>query len=114
MSDSLKLKLLEAIKGEHPNVFSMERLKALLTEINVERMATEGKAFKESNMEKRLRELTWKDDNGYSPISPKKNEKGFLIGYVYNEPQRLEFKNINIEFGGEQGQLTGISLGRAY
>lgn len=105
MKDSLKTKLFEAIKGEYPKVFSMERLKALLSEINVERMATEGKAFKESNMEKRLRELTWEDDNGYAPIRPMKNERGYLTGYLYQEPPRLDFKNVRIEFGGEQGQL---------
>jgi len=105
MSDSLKLKLLEAIKGEHPNVFSMERLKALLTEINVERMESEGKAFKESNMEKRLRELTWKDDNGYAPIRPIKNERGYLTGYVYNEPPRLGFDRVRITLGGMQGSI---------
>ena len=111
MSDSLKTKLFEAIKGDYPNEYSMERLKALLSEINVERMAIEGKAFKESNMEKRLRELTWEDDNGYAPIRPMKNERGYLTGYLYQEPPRLEFKRI--EFGS-QGQLAGISLGRPY
>ncbi len=88
MKDSLKNKLFEAIRGDYPNVYSMARLKALLTEINYERMAIKGKAFKESNMEKRLRELTWEDDNGYAPIRPMKNERGYLMGYVYQEPPR--------------------------
>ena len=92
MRDSLREKLLEAIREAHPNMYSMEKLKVLLSEINVERMATEGKSFKESNMEKRLRELTWEDDNGYAPIRPIKNNRGFLTGYVYQEPPRLEIK----------------------
>jgi hypothetical protein len=112
--DSLRDKLLEAIRGAYPNMYSMERLKALLTEINVERMAIEGKAFKESNMEKRLRELTWLDDNGYAPIRPMKNERGYLMGYIYQEPPRLEFKDVKIEFGGEQGQLAGIDTYRRF
>lgn len=93
MKDSLKNKLFEAIKGACPNVYSMERLKVLLTEINDERMAIKGKAFKESNMEKRLRKLTWHDNNGSAPIRPMKNERGYLTGYVYQEPPRpLEIK----------------------
>jgi len=101
MKDSLKTKLFEAIKGAYPNVYSMERLKALLIEINDERMAIEGKAFKESNMEKRLRELTWEDDNGYAPIRPMKNERGYLMGYVYQEPPRP----VEIKFPPKQDAL---------
>ena len=88
MKDSLKNKLFEAIKEAYPNGYSMERLKALLIEINDERMAIKGKAFKESNMEKRLRELTWEEDNGYAPIRAMKNKRGYLMGYIYIEPPR--------------------------
>jgi len=101
MKDSLKNKLFEAIKGDYPNVYSMERLKALLTEINDERMAIKGKAFKESNMEKRLRELTWEDDNGYAPMRAIKNERGYLMGYVYQEPPRP----VEIKFPQRQDEL---------
>ena len=79
----------------------MERLKALLTEINDERMAIKGKAFKESNMEKRLRELTWEDDNGYAPMRAIKNERGYLMGYVYQEPPRP----VEIKFPQRQDEL---------
>lgn len=101
MKDSLKNKLFEAIRGDYPNVYSMERLKALLTEINDERMAIKGKAFKESNMEKRLRELSWEDDNGYAPIRPMKNERGYLMGYIYIETPRP----VEIKFPSRQDEL---------
>ena len=81
--------------------YSMERLKALLAGINDERMAIKGKAFKESNMEKRLRELTWEGDNGYAPIRPMKNERGYLMGYVYQEPPRP----VEIKFLPRQDEL---------
>lgn len=92
MKNSLRNKLFEAIKGAYPNIYSMKELKALLTEINDKRMAMQGKTFKESNMEKRLRELTWKDDNGYSPIRPIKNERGYLVGYIYQKTRPVEIK----------------------
>lgn len=92
MKNSLRNKLFEAIKGAYPNIYSMKELRALLTGINDERMSIQGKAFKESNMEKRLRELTWKNDNGYSPIRPIKNERGYLVGYIYQKPKPVEIK----------------------
>ena len=89
--------MFETIKGAYPNIYSMKELRALLTEINDKRMAIQGKAFKESNMEKRLRELTWKDDNGYSPIRPIKNERGYLVGYIYREPRSVEIKAVKTQ-----------------
>lgn len=102
MKDSLKTKLFEAIKGTYPNMFSLERVEDLAREAG----------YKVSNAERRLRELCEENDAGYAPVRTIRNEKGFIVGYIYQEPPRLEFKKI--EFGGEQGQLAGIETCSRY
>jgi len=78
MDNSLKTKLFGAVKGTYPNTFSLERVEALAREAG----------YKISNAERRLRELCEEDDNGYAPIRPIKNEKGYIIGYIYQEPPK--------------------------
>jgi len=78
MKYSLKGKLFEAIKGGYPNMFSQERVEDLAREAG----------YKVSNAERRLRELCEEDDAGYAPVRATRNEKGFIMGYVYQEPPK--------------------------
>lgn len=101
----LKTKLFEAVKGAYPNEFSLESVNELCDELGKKR----------SNGERRLRELCEPNETGYAPVRTIRNEKDFIVGYVYQEPPRLEFKkNISIEFGGQQGQLAGIETCRRF
>jgi hypothetical protein len=77
MKDSLKNKLFEAIKGDYPNMFSLERVEDLAREAE----------HKVSNAERRLRELCDPNDAGYAPVKAIRNDKGFITGYLYQEPQ---------------------------
>lgn len=93
MKGGLKLKLYEAVKGAYPNEFSLERVNELC----------DGLGKKRSNGERRLRELCEPNETGYAPVRTIRGERDFIIGYLYQEPPRLEFRKI--EFGGEQGQM---------
>lgn len=79
--DSLKNKLFDAVRNAYPDMFSLSSVEDLAKQ--------EGRKI--SNAERRLRELC----DGEDPwIIPVRNEKKYIMGYIYKEPVR------KINFGG--------------
>lgn len=69
-------------------MFSLERVNEICDELG----------YKRSNGERRLRELCEPNGAGYAPVRTIRNEKDFILGYIYNEPP----KPVEIKFEPRQ------------
>jgi len=106
--DSLRIRLEHALKEKYPDYLTINEVEDICKSC----------CKKMSNAERRFR-FDRKVPKLYIPNKRIWNEKGTaIIGYEWIgevlRDKTIDMPVVRIEFGGEQGQLAGISLGRPY